>query len=117
MRGMRSRTGKAPLSDEMRHVCHLIGGEISQWPDVTARSMFGFRAYYRKGVIFALLPETRALETPTSIAYKLAGNVREGERWVSCETEGPKSVRAAVVLLQRAHMAAGQKKKRAKKMQ
>jgi hypothetical protein len=118
MRGMRSRTGKVPLSDEMRHVCHLIDGEISQWPDVTARSMFGFRAYYRKGVIFALLPETQALETPTSIAYKLAdGDVREGEKWISFETAGPESVRAAVVLLQQAHMAAGQPKKRAKKMQ
>jgi hypothetical protein len=69
-------------------------------------------------VIFALLPETRALETPTSIAYKLeTGDAREGEKWISCDTDGPESVRAAVVLLHRAHTAAGQQKKRAKKMQ
>jgi hypothetical protein len=119
MRKAGKRFGNGKVSDEkMRHVCALIGGEIARWPGVTARSMFGFRAYYRKGVIFALLPETRALETPTSIAYKLeTGGAREGEKWISCETNGPESVPAAVVLLHRAYMAAGQQKERAKKMQ
>jgi hypothetical protein len=106
----------AKVSDEMRHVCALMDGEISRWPDVTARSMFGFRAYYREGVIFALLPETRSLDTPGSIAYKLAADgAREGEKWISYETQGPESVRAALALLDRAYMAARQAKKSTKK--
>jgi hypothetical protein len=96
----------------------LIDGEISQWPEVTARSMFGFRAYYRGGAIFALLPETRALETPNSIAYKLeTGGTREGAKWISCETDGPETVRAALELLDRAYTSVGRKKKPSRKMQ
>jgi hypothetical protein len=109
-----SRVRPAVLSDEMRHVCALIDGEISEWPNVTARLMFGFRAYYRKGVIFALLPETRALETPESIAYKLPEGAREGKKWISWETHGPESVHAALALLERAYTAAGQRKARRK---
>jgi hypothetical protein len=112
------RFGNAKPSEEMRHVSALIDGEISQWPEVTARSMFGFRAYYRKGAIFALLPETRALETPNSIAYKLqTGGAREGAMWIFCETDGPDSVRRALTLLDRAYRTAGRKKKQSKKMQ
>jgi hypothetical protein len=119
MADVRKRFGgaKVPMlraSDEMRHVCALIDGEIAQWPEVTVRPMFGFRAYYRRGVIFALLPETRALETPTSIAYKLPA---EGAKWISWETNGPESVRAALALLDRAYTAAEKRKKHAKKMQ
>jgi len=104
------------VSDEMRHLCALIEGEVQQWPEVTTRPMFGFRACYRKGVIFALLPETRALETPESIAYKLpADGAREGEKWRSYETHGPESVRSALALLNQAYMAAGQKRERSQK--
>jgi hypothetical protein len=102
----------------MRHVCALIDGEISQWPEVTSRSMFGFRAYYRRGVIFALLPETRALETPNSIAYKLEnGGAREGAKWISYETDGPENVRTVLALLDRAYMAVGQRRKGSRKAQ
>jgi hypothetical protein len=116
MAGTRKRFGNAKPSEEMRHLCALIDGEISQWPEVTARSMFGFRAYYRRGVIFALLPETRALETPNSIAYKLEnGGAREGEKWIFCETDGPENVRAALAVLDQAYRAAGQRRKRSRK--
>jgi hypothetical protein len=118
MAGVRKRFGGAKVSDEMRHVCALIDGEIAQWPEVTVRPMFGFRSYYRRGVIFALLPETRALETPNSIAYKLpTDGAREGAKWISWETSGPESVRAVLALLDRAYTAARQQQKHAKKMQ
>jgi TfoX/Sxy family transcriptional regulator of competence genes len=105
---------RAALSDEMRHVCALMDGEISQWPDVTARSMFGFRAYYRSGVIFALFPQKRALETPESIAYKLQEGGRDGKKWISYETHGPEGVHATLVILEQAYRAAGQAKSRRK---
>jgi hypothetical protein len=108
MAGVRKRFGNTKPSEEMRHVCALIESEILQWPQVTARSMFGFRAYYRGDAIFALLPQTRALETPNSIAYKLeTGGAREGAKWISCETDGPEKLRAALALLDRAYASAG----------
>jgi hypothetical protein len=108
---MPMRIKPAKLSEEMRHLCALIEGELLQWPEVTTRPMFGFRACYRKGVIFALLPWTRTLETPESIAYKLtADGGREGEKWMSYETHGPESVRSALVVLDQAYLAAGQKR-------
>ena len=114
--GLPRRVKAVMLSDEMRLVCALIDGEISQWPGVTARPMFGFRGYFRKGAIFALLPETHALETSKSIAYKLAADgTRQGEKWISYEIEGPESVNAALAVLDRAYLAAGRKKARAKK--
>lgn len=48
-----------------------LGEELSTWPQVTVRPMFGMTVYYRKGVVFAALPRTRAFETPSSIAFKL----------------------------------------------
>jgi hypothetical protein len=115
--GLPRRVKAVMLSDEMRLVCALIDGEISQWPEVSARPMFGFRGYYRKGAIFALLPETHALETSESIAYKLAAEgTREGEKWISYKIQGPESVHAALAVLDRAYKAAGRKKDRAKKL-
>jgi hypothetical protein len=86
----------------------MAGGDDA--PDVR------FHAYYRKMVIFALLPETGVLETPESIAYKLpADGAREGEKWMSYETHGPESVRSALALLDQAYIAAGQKGERSQK--
>jgi hypothetical protein len=59
----------------MRRACALLAEEISGWPDVSMRLMFGFRAVYRSGVIFAMLPDKRALESAGAIAYK------EGGKW------------------------------------
>jgi hypothetical protein len=114
--GVAKRVKLVKVSDDMRHLCALIEGELLQWPEVTTRPMFGFRACYRKGVIFALLPWTRALETPESIAYKLtADGASEREKWMSYETHGPESVRSALALLDQAYGAAGQKRERSKK--
>jgi len=53
----------------MRRISALIGDEILRWPEVTERPMFGMRAFYRKGVVFALLPDKRTMDRPNSIAY------------------------------------------------
>ena len=39
--------------------------------------MFGFRALYRDGVVFAMLPDKRSLEVADSLAFK------EGGEWKS----------------------------------
>src|SRR5438128_9480106 len=59
--------GKRPrlvsLSEEMRHRSGLLAQELSRWPDVSMRPMFGLRAFYRGTVVFAMLPDKRALES------------------------------------------------------
>ena len=60
-----------PVSEEMAHRCSLLAEEIRTWPGVSDRSMFGYRAFFRGAMIFAMLPEKRAMESPTAIAYKL----------------------------------------------
>lgn len=55
----------------MKHWSALLEAELSAWPAVTTRRMFGMLALYRKGRIFAALPRTRCFETPRSVAFKL----------------------------------------------
>ena len=49
----------------------MLGHEISTWPDVTVRPMFGLQGLYRKGKIFAGLPVTRAIGGANSVIFKL----------------------------------------------
>jgi hypothetical protein len=55
----------------MKAWASALAGELATWPKVQSRVFFGFTALYRKDKIFALLPRTRALEPPNSIAFKL----------------------------------------------
>jgi hypothetical protein len=48
-----------------------LAGELTTWPQARSRVFFGFTALYRKDRIFALLPRTRVLEPPSSVAFKL----------------------------------------------
>ena len=59
------------IDAEMQRWCALLEEEVSSWPDVTGRAMFGMRAFYRGATIFAALPRTRAMGTPHSIILKL----------------------------------------------
>jgi hypothetical protein len=59
------------ISDEMKAWSAALAAEVSDWPQVTARSFFGFTALYRKDRIFAALPRTRIWETANSVAFKL----------------------------------------------
>jgi len=53
-----------------------LSTELAGLPQVTARTFFGLTALYRRNTIFALLPRTRALETPNSLAFKLESTRR-----------------------------------------
>jgi len=58
-------------SEEMKAWSAALATEAEGWPQVTTRAFFGFTALYRWNKIFALLPRTRAMETPNSLAFKL----------------------------------------------
>jgi hypothetical protein len=63
---------KMPLvSEEMKQWSALLGEELSKWPKVTARPMFGLRGFYRGKKIFAALPVTRAIKNPHSFIFRI----------------------------------------------
>jgi hypothetical protein len=81
----------------MKHVYAQLEEEVACWPDVSMRLMFGLRAIYRKKVIFALLPDKRALESPTAIAYK------QGGKWVLFEVRDENDIGRALTVIERAY--------------
>ncbi|HEY6252357.1 MAG TPA: luciferase family protein [Candidatus Angelobacter sp.] len=96
----------------MKQWSALLEAELSNWPAVTTRRMFGMLAFYRKGKIFAALPRTRCFETPRSVAFKLdpmtprtvkllqadarIPSTREESRWISFELSSPADLNDAL---------------------
>src|SRR5258708_80291 len=108
MPGAGERTGKrpklAPVSEEMRRICELLARELLRWPDVSMRRMFGMRAVYRGKVVFAMLPDKRALENPQAIAYKrFEVQGKDDEKWKRFELENEKHIASALDHLDRAY--------------
>jgi hypothetical protein len=97
----RTNTRKRPklptVSEEMKRIFALIAEEVSTWPEVSTRLMFGFRAVYRNGVVFAMLPDKRSLEVPDAIAYKV------GAEWKAFEVKGEKGIGGALAVLDKAY--------------
>ena len=93
------------VSEETRHMCVLLAQELVRWPDVNIRSMFGMRAFYRRTVVFAMLPDKRGLESPKAIAYKLPsrGPSKEGEKWKLFELENEQDIGTALAHLGQAY--------------
>ncbi len=96
----------------MRRFCEMLAQELLRWPDVSVRPMFGMRAIYRGKVVFAMLPDKRALEDPNAIAYKrFEVQGKEGKKWKLFELENEQQVGSALVFLNRAYTkAAGSKR-------
>jgi len=46
------------VSEETKQLSAMLGTELSTWPRVTTRPMFGLRGFYRGKKIFAALPVT-----------------------------------------------------------
>lgn len=59
-----------PISEEMKEWSAMLGQELSGWPQVTSRPMFGMLGIYRRKKIFAALPATRAIGAPNSIIFR-----------------------------------------------
>jgi hypothetical protein len=103
----------ARVPEEIRRLSVLLEEEALRWPEVSARSMFGMRALYRKGVIFALLPETKMIDRPTAIGYKFADRPearREGHQWQLFDVGSEADIAGALQILGEAHRKAGAKR-------
>lgn len=66
----RERPQFPTISEEMQHWSAMLEAEVESWPSVSCKRMFGFRFVYRQKTVFAALPYTRGLFTPTSILLK-----------------------------------------------
>jgi hypothetical protein len=62
------------VSEQMKAWSAALAAEFDGWPEVTARSFFGFTALYRQDRMFALLPRSRGMETANSLAFKLVSS-------------------------------------------
>jgi hypothetical protein len=60
-----------PISDQMKVWSAALASEASDWPQVKARSFFGFTGLYRNDFMFGVLPRTRGMETPDAVAFRL----------------------------------------------
>ncbi|HKH99445.1 MAG TPA: hypothetical protein VJ999_10085 [Candidatus Sulfotelmatobacter sp.] len=116
------------ISEEMKAWSAALAGEVTGWPQVATRVFFGFTALYRGEKIFAVLPRTRGMETPNSLAFKLeapagvlrrrlASDARIGStqmqkaRWFTFEISSDGDLHDALDWLGRAYDAAGKGKK------
>ena len=123
-----SRPKLPKISAEMKAWSAALGAEVTEWPRVTTRILFGFTALYRRDKIFAVLPRTRAMETPNSLAFKfdpVTGQLRarlerdervgtttmQAARWFTFELSTDADLHDALDWLGRAYEAAGRRKK------
>lgn len=89
-----------PVSEEMRRSFALLAEELSTWPGVSTKLMFGFRAVYREGAVFAMLPDKRSLEVRDAIAYK------DGGKWLAFEVKNEEGIGGALAILEKAYATA-----------
>jgi len=119
---------KSPkVSEESKAWAAALATEVGAWPQVASRSFFGFTALYRRRTIFGLLPRTRGVRTPNSLAFKLESPVprvrilleqdpRVGAtqvqkaRWFTFELATDADLRDALYWLGQAHKAVGKLK-------
>ncbi len=100
-----------------------LEAEVTGWPRVSTRPMFGFTALYRSKRIFAILPRTRGMGSPSSLAFKLENasarvltwieeearistTVMRAMRWFVFELDSDRDLKDALRWLQRAYEAA-----------
>jgi hypothetical protein len=67
------RRGKArfpAISGDMRHWSAMLEAEVKSWPGVSSKRMFGFHSLYHRKTIFAALPYSHGLLSPSSFILK-----------------------------------------------
>ncbi len=119
----RPRPALVRISEEMKQWSALPGAELERWPGVTTKPMFGFVSFYCGRSIFAALPKTRAMNSASSIIFKLRRASRQeleklrrdpraqvSEKgmagWQSLELASSADLKGALAWLDRAYRAA-----------
>ena len=119
----RPRPRMPVVSDEMKAWAAALAEELAAWPEVSSCPMFGLTAFYRGEQIFAALPRTRGMGSPSSVVFKLpkAGprvlarlrgeqristTVMRASRWFAFELASDRDLKDALEWLGRAFEAA-----------
>lgn len=69
----------------MKQWSALLAQELNSWSGVTSRPLFSMTAFYRAGRIFAVVPRTKAFETPNSVGFKLYRESRKTSKLVRAD--------------------------------
>ena len=111
------------VSEQMKAWSAALAAELENWPSVTAHPMFGLTAFYRGKRIFAVLPRTRGMEGPNSLAFKIPTppsrilarlkseprirtTVMQKTRWFAFELSSDSDLKVALDWLSQAYEAA-----------
>jgi len=113
-----ARPSLPKVDPQVRRWCQLLEEELSGWPQVSSRPMFGLAAFYRAANIFAALPRTRGADSPSSMLIKLPGVHAKrlksgggpGAGWVTFAMESDSDVAEALRWLERAYVKAGRRR-------
>jgi hypothetical protein len=99
------------IDGEMQRWCALLEEEVSGWPRVTAKPLFGMIGFYHGRSIFAAIPKTKAAGSARSVLIKLP-NVSDarlkpvtgpGKKWIAFELESAADINEALQWLERAY--------------
>jgi hypothetical protein len=115
-RTMRDRPKMPPISEEMKQWSAMLKTEVSGWPQISTKPMFGMMGLYRGKKIFGGLPVTRGFDTPNSVIFRfdpMPGDLEQralkdsrvapGKRWFSFEVRSAPDLRDALWWLNQAY--------------
>ena len=68
----KKRSPMKVASERMRMLGEGLRSELEKWPDVTVKRAFGMKLVYRGEVVFAALPDTKAIYHEDAIMLKFA---------------------------------------------
>ncbi len=115
-RAMRERPKMPPISEEMKQWSAMLKAEVSNWPQITTKPMFGMMGLYRRKKIFGGLPVTRGFDTPNSVIFRFDPiphdleeralqdrRIAPGRRWFSFDLGSTEDLREALWWLNQAY--------------
>ena len=115
-RAMRERPKMPPISEEMKQWSAMLKTEVSGWPQISTKPMFGMMGLYRGKRIFGGLPVTRGFDTPNSVIFRFDpmpedleqralkdSRIAPGKRWFSSNVGSTEDLRDALWWLNQAY--------------
>src|SRR5215469_11012319 len=119
-RAMRDRPKMPPISEEMKQWSGMLKTEVSGWPQISTKPMFGMMGLYRGRKIFGGLPVTRGFDTPNSVIFRFDpipseleeraskdSRIAPGKRWFSFNVGSTEDLRDALWWLNQAYERTG----------
>jgi hypothetical protein len=115
-RVMRERPKMPRISEEMKQWSAVLKTEVSGWPQISTKPMFGMMGLYRRKKIFGGLPVTRGFDTPNSVIFRFDPmpqdleeralkdpRIAPGKRWCSFNVRSAEDLRDALWWLNQAY--------------